>query len=73
MIIPPMKSLKLSFAASLAGLALIVAPAQAHYNETTDDGKGPKAPHQGVSQLGKDRQELQHALIDSVMADQISV
>ena len=38
-----------------SSLTLVIAvlfgasPLMAHYNETTDDGKGPKEPHQGAS------------------------
>ena len=44
-------------------------PLMAHYNETADDGKGPKAPHHGVSQLGDDHQKVQDAMVKSMLAD----
>ncbi len=43
--------------------------AQAHYNETTDDGQDHKEPHQGVSQLDADQQAVQDAIVESVRAD----
>ena len=69
MIIPFMKSLKLTFAAGLVGFALIASPTMAHYNESTDDGKDHQEPHQGVSQLGEEQQAVQDAIVGSMLAD----
>jgi len=69
--IPHPKSNLLGYSLILVFAVLFGAsPMMAHYNETTDDGKGPKAPHLGVSQLAEAHQQVQDAIVESVLADQ---